>query len=123
MSVYIVTKSEKWLKRAILPMALDEREIDESTLTMVRSSFCHVRVKAGMPSNVSAAEMRKYSSPTLLIAGEKDILFPGERVIARAKTIMPNLKTHLMEGCGHMSMLSSDKHKRIIKMIADFLEE
>lgn len=123
MTLYIITKSEKWLKRAILPMAIYECEIDESTLTMVRSSFRHVRVKAGMPSNVSVAEMINYKSPTLLIAGEKDILFPGERVIARAKKIMPNLKTYLMKESGHMSMLSSDKNKSIIKMIVDFLED
>lgn len=123
MTLYIVTKSEKWLKKAILPMAIDESEIDESTLTMVRSTFTHVRVKAGMPSNVNDAEMTNYKSPTLLIVGEKDILFPGERVIARAKKIMPNLKTYLMKGSGHMSILSSDKHKSIIKTIDDFLEE
>lgn len=123
MIMYIMTKSEKWLKKAILPMAVDESEIEESTLIMVRNSFEHVRVKAGMPSNVKESEMKNYNAPTLLIAGEKDVLFPGERVIDRAKILIPNLKTYLMVGSGHMSILSSDKHKYIIKMMTDFLEE
>lgn len=123
MTLYIITKSEKWLKKAILPMSINESEIDESTLKMVRSSFEHVCVKAGMPSNVTKENMKNYKSPTLLIAGEKDVLFPGEKVIARAKLLIPNLKTYLMKDSGHMCILSSDKHKHIIKMISDFLEE
>jgi pimeloyl-ACP methyl ester carboxylesterase len=123
MTMYIITKSEKWLKKSILPMAINESEIDESSLVMVRNSFQHVCVKAGMPSNVSEKEIRNCKAPTLLIAGEKDVMFPGANVIARAKTLLPNLKTHLMKDTGHMSILSSDKHKDILKMIVDFLAE
>jgi pimeloyl-ACP methyl ester carboxylesterase len=123
MILYIMTQNEKWLKRAILPMAITEKEIDESTLEMVRCSFNHVRVKAGMPSNAKKADMQNYTAPTLLIAGEKDVMFPGEKVIARAKTIIPNLKTYLMKGSGHMCMLSSEKYQHVLKMIADFLAE
>ena len=120
---YVITKSEKSLVKAILPMAVTEDQIDESTLDMVRCSFQHVSVKAGMPSNVSKDQMKNYRSPTLLIAGEKDVMFPGEKVIARARELMPNLKTHLMLDSGHMSILTSEKNKPILKMIADFLAE
>lgn len=40
-------------------MALDEREIDESTLKTVKSSFCHVHVKAGMSSQVMSVQEGK----------------------------------------------------------------
>lgn len=123
MILYIMTQKEKWLKRAILPMTINEKEIDESTLEMVRCSFNHVCVKAGMPSNVKMADMQNYTAPTLLITGEKDVMFPGEKVIARAKTIIPNLKTYLMRGSGHMCILSSEKYQHVLKMIADFLAE
>jgi pimeloyl-ACP methyl ester carboxylesterase len=123
MILYIITKKEKWLKKAILPMAINEKEIDESIFEMTKYSFDNVCVKAGMPSNVKEADMKNYNAPTLLIAAEKDVLFPGEKVIARAKAIIPNLKTYLMKGSGHMSMLSSEKFKNIIKIIDDFLAE
>ncbi len=121
MILYIMTQKEKWLKRAILPMVITEKDIDDSTLEMVRYSFNHVCVKAGMPSNVKMADMQNYTAPTLLITGEKDVIFPGEKVIARAKTIIPNLKTYLMRGSGHMCILSSEKYQHVLKMIADFL--
>jgi len=121
MILYIITKNGKWLKKAILPMALYENEIDESTFEMVKCAFDNVCVKAGMPSNVKVTDMKNYTAPTLLITGEKDIIFPGEKVIARAKKIIPNLKTYLMKGSGHMSIMSSEKNKNVLEMIAEFL--
>lgn len=123
MILYIITQKEKWLKKAILPMAINEEEIDESTFEMVECAFNNANVKAGMPSNIKMVDMKNYVAPTLLITGEKDVIFPGEKVISRAKTIIPNLKTHLMKGNGHMCVLSSEKHKHILKRIADFLIE
>jgi pimeloyl-ACP methyl ester carboxylesterase len=87
---------------------------------MVRSSFECIRIKIGMPSNVKKQEIKGYNAPTFVIAGEKDILFPGKKVIERAKVIFPDLKTHLMSGCGHMNKLSSDKNKFLMKMIDEF---
>jgi pimeloyl-ACP methyl ester carboxylesterase len=123
MILYKITQKEKWLKKSILPMAIDESEIDEGTFEMVKYAFNNVRVKAGMPSNVKVSDMKSYTAPTLLITGENDVIFPGEKVIARAKTIMPNLKTQLMKGCGHMCILSSEKNRGILEIIAEFLEQ
>jgi len=123
MILYLITKNGKWLKKAILPMALYENEIDESTFEMVKCAFDNVCVKAGMPSNVKVTDMKNYTAPTLLITGEKDIIFPGEKVIARAKKIIPNLKTYLMKGSGHMSIMSSEKNKNVLEMIAEFLAD
>jgi pimeloyl-ACP methyl ester carboxylesterase len=123
MILYKITQNKKWLMKAILPMAIDENEIDESTFEMVKCAFDNVCVKAGMPSNVKATDMKNYTAPTLLLTGEKDVLFPGKKVIARAKTIIPNLKTYLMKGSGHTCVLSSEKNKNILHIIAEFLEE
>lgn len=121
MILYIITQKKKWLKKAILPMAIYENEIDESTFEMVKCAFDNVCVKAGMPSNVKVIDMKNFTAPTLLITGEKDVIFPGEKVIARAKIIIPNLKTYLMKESGHLCVLSSEKNKNVLEMIAEFL--
>jgi pimeloyl-ACP methyl ester carboxylesterase len=51
MICYVISKKDYWLKKAILPMAIDEGNIDENFYEMVKSSFDYVNVKAGMPSN------------------------------------------------------------------------
>ena len=46
-------------------------------------------------------------------------LFPGAGVIERAEKIIPNCKTYLLRGRGHMHFLTDEEKK----MIVDFLLE
>ena len=119
MTFYIITKKDYWLKKAILPMAVDENNINEKTYEMVKYSFEHIKVKAGMPSNVKMETLRKCNAPTLLIPAEKDCMFPGQKIIKKVENILPNLRIHLLKNQGHMYVLSVDE----IKIIKQFLEE
>ena len=117
MVLYIITKKDKWLKKAVLPMAIDEKNIDDATYEMVKSSFDHVAVKAGMPSNVKAESISKYVAPTLVIVSEKDNMFPSRKVLAKAEKMITNLKTHILKGQGHMFVLSEDDIEMIVRFI------
>ena len=119
MIFYIFTKKEYWLKKAVLPMAVDEKNIDGASYEMVRSSFKYAAVKAGMPSNVKAGELKKYTTPAFVIAAEKDCLFPGKKVIEKAKQMIPNLKTYLLQDQGHLCVLPAE----VIGMIEQFINE
>ena len=55
----------------------------------------------------------------LVMGAEKDCLFPGAGVIERAEKIIPNCKTYLLRGRGHMHFLTDEEKK----MIVDFLLE
>ena len=118
MMFYIFTKKDKWLKKAVLPMAIDEKNIDEATHEMVKFSFEHIAVKAGMPSNAKPENLRQFTAPTFVIVAENDCMFPSKTVIARAEKMIPNLKTHILKGQGHMFVLADD----VIIMIKEFLE-
>ncbi len=121
MMMYMVTKKEKWFEKAFLPMTTNGEPIDNETLEMIRTSFHHVKVNPNMPSNIEKEDIKNYQAPTLLLAGENDVLFPGEKVIKRAKEIMPNVETHLLQDSGHL-YFSSDKRKKCIeRIINDFL--
>ena len=117
MIFYILTKKESRLKKAILPMAIDEKNIDDASLEMVKYSFEHVVVKADMPSNAKAEELQKYTAPTLLIAAENDCMFPGKKVIEKANNMIPNLKTYLLKSQGHMCVLPAEVMDMIEKLI------
>ena len=119
MICYIITKKDSWLKKAILPMAIDEKNIDDNTYEMVKSSFEHVNVKAGMPSNIKMDKLKEGNVPTFVIAAEKDCMFPGQNVIAQAEKILPNVKTHLLKNQGHLHILHID----VLNMIRDFIEK
>ncbi|MEQ6357072.1 alpha/beta hydrolase [Lysinibacillus sp. M3] len=114
---YKLTKNEKYIKKTALFMAINEEILDKDTLNMVKDSFDHVKTKIGMPSNVSEQLMQQCKAPTLIMAAEKDCLFPAEKVLPRAQRIIPNNTVHMLKGCGHMHMMP----EREQKMIVDFL--
>ncbi|MEK4486378.1 alpha/beta hydrolase [Psychrobacillus sp. FSL H8-0484] len=114
---YKLTKNEKYIKETALFMALKEEILDKDTLDMLKDSLDHVKTKVGMPSNVNERLMQQCKAPTLIMAGEKDCLFPAKKVLPRAKRIIPNSTTHMLKGCGHMHMMP----KREKKIIVDFL--
>lgn len=118
MVMYLATKNEKWLIKCILPMAITEDNIDEDTFETVKCSIDNVRIKSGMPGDVSAGDMRKCSAPTLVMAAEKDCLFPADLVIPRAEAIIPDCTTYLLKDRGHMNYLTAGEQK----MIIDFLK-
>ena len=70
-----------------------------------------------MPSNVDAEHMKKCKASTLVMAAEKDCLFPAKQVIPRAKKIIDNCTTYLLESRGHMHFLTDNEKQ----MIVDFL--
>ena len=123
MMMYIVTKKEEWFEKAFLPMTTNGEPIDKDTLEMIRTSFNHVNVNPNMPSNIKKEDIINYQAPTLLIAGEKDVLFPGDKVIRRAKEIIHNVETHLLQDCGHLYFSSHKRRQHIKSIINIFLSK
>jgi pimeloyl-ACP methyl ester carboxylesterase len=117
MIMYWTTHKDKWLKKCILPMAINEENITDDIYETAKLSIDFSKVKTGMPSNVKAKDIKKCDAPTLIMAAEKDCLFPAKKVITRAKKIIPNCTTYLLKKRGHMHFLTEDEKK----MIVDFL--
>ncbi|MDR5660008.1 alpha/beta hydrolase [Serpentinicella sp. ANB-PHB4] len=88
---------------------------------MIRTSFHHVKVNLNMPSNVKKEDIKNYSAPTLLLTGEKDVLFPGEKVTKRATEIIPNVETHILQDWGHLYFTSEERKQQIKRITNEFL--
>ena len=114
---YWITKKDKWLRKCILPMAVTEEAITDDLYQTAKLSIDHVKVKTAMPSDVGKKRMQKCKAPTFVMAAECDCLFPGAGVIATAEKIIPDCRTLLLKGRGHINALSDDEKK----MIVDFL--
>ncbi len=117
MIMYWVTGDEKWLIKCILPMAIHEDNIDDDTFQTVKSSIDNVKIKSGMPSDVNPDDIKKCKAPTLVMAAEKDCLFPANLVIPQAESIISNCTTYLLEGRGHMSHLTLGEKEMIIEFL------
>ena len=114
MIMYWITKKDKWLQKCFLPMAITEDNVTDDIYQTAKLSIDYVKVKTAMPSNVDADKMKKCLAPALVMGAEKDCLFPGPGVIRRAKRIIPNCKTCLLRGRGHMHFLTDEEKKMIV---------
>jgi pimeloyl-ACP methyl ester carboxylesterase len=85
----------KWFpnpKRLLKAVAwMSSEELEEETLKVLSATFLHVKVEMEMPRPATKEELERFNAPTLVIAGENDVMFPGQKVIARARDIFPNL--------------------------------
>jgi len=115
--LYLGFPSRRRLYRAVQWMGSD---IDEDLLQLVKAVFQHVRVEAEMPRTVTKAELENFVAPTLVIAAEKDVMFPGKAVINRAKEIFSNLTVvECLKGGTHYS--SQPDLDYVCERIAEFL--
>ncbi len=116
---YRMTKKKKYLIKTALFMALHEDVLDEDTLDTVKDSFDNVKTKVGMPTNIEEQKLSGYHSPTLVIASEKDCLFPAKKVLAIAKQIFTDCRIYELKESGHMHILPPS----IKNTIVEFLKE
>lgn len=117
MLMYRLTHKEKWFVKCILPMAITENNLTEDILKTARCSIDHAKIKSVMPQNESLRNLCKYQNPVLVMAAEKDCLFPAKGVLLKAGKAWAQGKRYLLKDRGHINKLT-EKEKR---MIIDFL--
>ncbi len=114
---YRMTGREQYLIDTCIYMSLSKEVLDRDTLDTVRDSFAHVKTKVGMPSNVSRKRISKYHAPTLVIAAEKDCLFPAGKVLPRAKKLIHHCKVHMLKNSGHLHILPQEEKHMIVEFL------
>ena len=114
MIMYWITHKDKWLRRTLLPLTVSEEDITDDIFETAKLSIEYSKVKAGMPSNVSAKLIGNCLAPTLVMAAEKDCLFPAKRVLPRAKKTIPNCSVYLLKDRGHMHSLNVQEKQMIV---------
>jgi esterase/lipase len=119
MSKYIQTGNDEWLRKALLPMAVEDKNINESDLEMLKYSYEHIGINTRFPGIVKEKDLRKITTPVFIIVAEKDRMFPSKKILAIANKTIPNLKTHLLKGQGQMFSLSDTDTDMIVRFYND----
>jgi len=64
-------------------------------------------------------ELRQVRTPTLLLIGDREILYEPRKAIERAGQLLPDLRTHIVPDAGHF--LTMDQPVVVNRLIQDFL--
>lgn len=94
--------SEKNINRLMDYMSAKGNTIDKTIRNqfIVALQTCLPRVKV-FASFITNQELKKIFHPTLLLIGEYDVQYNPRLAIERAKKLIPNIQTHLIEHAGH----------------------
>jgi pimeloyl-ACP methyl ester carboxylesterase len=65
-------------------------------------------------------QWRKLSVPTLILAGDREVIFPAEKSLARVAALSPLIETALLNGMGHDFFQA--RAKDVNRLVLDFLE-
>ena len=73
------------------------------------------------PSVFSDEELRKIKTPTLLLIGDREVIYNPEKAIQRASQFLPKLKTEMIKNANHNAEYTAAEE--VNKKVLDFLVE
>lgn len=74
---------------------------DEAWAGWIRDAMVHYRQDFRAPPLSSPDSVRGWGGPTLVFGADKDLFFPGEALLARARALFPQAETELIADCRH----------------------
>ena len=108
MKLYIKTQKTKYLENFLKTLFT---EPDAFALKYLAKVFIHFNMDFTPVPVIKKEEAQLIQTPITIFAAKKDIMFPGSKMLKRAKKIFPSLRTTvLLENSKHVQN-SSDNEK------------
>lgn len=121
LGLYHLAPTRSILKRLMCPIFKDE-PVDEALIEITEAVLRNVYIETEMPRNVRREELIHFKAPTLILAAERDGLFPADKVVKRAREVFPNLvAAEIIPGAVHY--LPTRFHAYLNERFERFLEE
>jgi pimeloyl-ACP methyl ester carboxylesterase len=96
---FIKTNNQHYIKKVLNVLFT---EYDDFALTFMSTTFQHCNMDFSPLPTISKQSAQNIKTPITIFAAEKDIMFPGKKLIRRANAIFPNIK--------HTILLNESKH-------------
>lgn len=95
-------QSEKWIDKAFAWFSGSGESLHPVFRSQIIAGYRHAKpLLHVMPSVFPKEEFRNYQVPTLLLIGEKEVIYPAKKAAANAHNMIPHLESHLIAGAGH----------------------
>ncbi|MEW4283177.1 alpha/beta fold hydrolase [Priestia koreensis] len=115
LALFKATSSPKYLHK--ITDTMSDNSMGKIDKKIIGDVFQYVRLEQEMPKLTTKEELSHYSSPTLIIAGRKDIFFPESKLNKVAREIIPNLIAFKAYDMGHFP-----SEENLIKINGDIVE-
>ena len=119
MALYLMAPSEQRLRRFTQHLLTTQ---DDDWMRYLGDAFRSFNLNMKVPALVKPGELKALTAPTLVMAADQDISFPGEKLLARAAEVFPSLAgTELIKNCNHCPPTTDAFRQWLSGRITDFL--
>lgn len=87
--------------------------LDENSVLIATEISAHCNIKDNFPMNVRKKDLPEGKVPAILYYGDKDYLYPAERVTATFKKYYPSCERFLMKDYGHTAFMNEEGKVRL----------
>lgn len=91
---------------------------DERWAKYVGDAFRCYRLDMRVPPLLRAEDVAAFEGPVLVMAGDRDVSFPGDALVTRAKELFANAETHLIADCKHCPSFEEPAREAVAARIA-----
>ena len=120
--LYKLTKKQKFLYKSINAFVLCDGSKEECN-ELSKKVFNYVKPSAAFSETINPYDAAMCLSPTLVFAGEKDLIFSSSKLLKAAKDSFFNSSIYLIRNCAHIAFLSDNVCREINQEIIKFLKE
>jgi len=118
MILYRSHPNEKHLKKLVSNLITTW---DDDWAHYLGDSFMDFKINLKIPPVATDQELNSLTMPCLVIGAEDDISFPGRELIRRAKSMIPNLETELLENSKHSPPTTDEFRKWLSERVTQFI--
>ncbi|HEX8286773.1 MAG TPA: alpha/beta hydrolase [Pyrinomonadaceae bacterium] len=119
MALYKMFPSEQRLRNFVAPMF---STWDEDWAHYMGDAVRDFVLSLKVPPLAKTDALQAFNNPALIIGGRDDITFPGDKLIERAKVLMPQAEVELIENCRHSPPTTDDFKAWLARRITQFLK-
>lgn len=98
MLIYRLRPTKKHLQRLVAPLLTTW---DDDWAHFIGDMQRNFLIDMRIPPLASDEDLRKLTMPTLVIAGDEDLSFPGQKLLDRVQRLVPDAEVELIKSCKH----------------------
>ena len=97
--------------------------MDDDWLPYLHDAFRSFNMDMRVPKLATPEELAAFKAPTLVMAGDQDVNFPGDKLATRAKQLFGNLASvEIIPNCNHCPPTTPEFHEWLAGRVRGLLE-
>jgi len=112
--------TDKWIDRAFAWFSGTGEPLHPVFRDQIIAGYSHAKPQLQvMPGFLPKEHFTSFKRPVLLLIGDKEVIYPAQKAIANARSVIPHVEAHVISGANHA--LTMEHADEVNELTAAFL--